>query len=315
MPEVLASDECSPPTKPKPNRRACPNRRKEEMRAPLHPSLALCYPQSMLVANARMYSPAAGAATAWRDFFRWLAGAADVPLDVVEHAAPAPLAELWARRDLGACFMCGWPLAKRVAKVRPLAAPVMSAPHAQGRAVYWTDFVVRFNSDFARFEDGFGHRIAYTARNSHSGYNAVRHHLLRFLDRGRRQFYSEVVGPVVTPRGAALAVLEGRADIAPLDAYAHGLMRRHDPNLALGLRVVDRSAFAPMPPLVASAGLDATIVTRLTDALIGAAIDHEARSILARLELKSFAPVDLASYDVTLAFEKEAKEKSYPEIA
>ena len=103
----------------------------------------------MLVANARMYSPAAGAAMAWRDLFRWLAGAADVPLEIVEHAPPAPLADLWARRDLGACFMCGWPLAKRAAKVRPLAAPVMNDPHAQGRAVYWTDFVVRFDSDFA----------------------------------------------------------------------------------------------------------------------------------------------------------------------
>ncbi len=61
--------------------------------------------------------------------------------------------------------------------------------------------------------------------------------------------------------------------------------------------------------------LDPILLTRLTDALIGAAVDHEGRSILARLELKSFAPVGIASYDVTLAFEKEAMEKSYPEIA
>jgi ABC-type phosphate/phosphonate transport system substrate-binding protein len=269
----------------------------------------------MLVANARMYSPAAGAAMAWRDFFRWLAGAADVPLEIVEHAPPAPLADLWARRDLGACFMCGWPLAKHAAKVRPLAAPVMNDPHAQGRAIYWTDFVVRFNSDFAKLEDAFGHRIVYTVKTSHSGYNAARHHLLRFLDRGRRELFSEVVGPAVTPRAAALAVLEGRADVAPLDAYVHALLRRYDPNLALGLRIVDRSAFAPMPALVASTAVEPLLLGRLTDALIGAAVDHDARQILARLELKSFAPVDIASYDVTLAFEKEAKEKSYPEIA
>ncbi|MBV8427638.1 MAG: hypothetical protein JOZ88_10390, partial [Hyphomicrobiales bacterium] len=55
-------------------------------------------------------------------------------------------------------------------------------------------------------------------------------------------------------------------------------------------------------------------LTRLTDGLIGAAVDHEGRAILARLELKSFAPASIASYDETLAFEKEAIEKSYPEI-
>jgi ABC-type phosphate/phosphonate transport system substrate-binding protein len=269
----------------------------------------------MAIANARMYSPAPGAAAAWRDLFSWLAGAADVPLEVVEHAPPAPLAELWARHDLAACFMCGWPLAKHVAKVRPLAAPIMSDPHAQGRALYWTDFVVRFGSDFARLEDTFGHRIAYTVQSSHSGYNAVRHHLLGFLDHGRRRFYREVVGPVVTPRAAALAVLEDRADVAPLDAYAHALLRRYAPNLALGLRVIDRSSLAPMPPLVASAALDPALATRLTDALIEAAVDPDARPILARLKLKSFAPANAASYDVTLAWEKEAKEKGYPEIA
>jgi ABC-type phosphate/phosphonate transport system substrate-binding protein len=269
----------------------------------------------MIVANARMYSPAPGAAAAWRDLFRWLGRAADVPLEPIEHAAPTPLAELWKRRDLGAGFMCGWPLAKRVADVIALAAPVMSDPHAQGRAVYWTDFVVRFGADFKRLEDTFRHRIAFTTKDSHSGYNAVRHHLAAFLDGRQRRFYSEVTGPVMTPRGAALAVLDGRVEVAPLDAYAHALLRRHEPNLALGLRVVERSEFAPMPPLVASGGLDRRKAARLTDALIGAALDPEARPILARLELKSFAPVDLKNYDLTLAWEKEAAEKGYPEIA
>ncbi|SDR37132.1 ABC-type phosphate/phosphonate transport system, substrate-binding protein [Rhizobiales bacterium GAS191] len=272
----------------------------------------------MIFANARMYSPAPGAAAAWRDLFRWLARSADVPLDLIEHAAPAPLAELWKRRDLGACFMGAWPLAKRAAQVIPLAAPVMSDAHAQGRAVYWTDFVVRFGADFKRLEDTFQHRIAYTTKDSHSGYNAVRHHLLGFLDSKdgkRKRFYSEVTGPVQTPRAAALAVLEGRVEVAPLDAYAHILLRRYEPNLALGLRVVERSEFAPMPPLVASAGLDQRRVARLTDALIGAAVDPEARPILARLELKSFAPVDLANYDLTLVWEKEAIERGYTEIA
>jgi len=269
----------------------------------------------MRVANARMYSPAPGAALAWRSLFGWLSRAAGIELDVIDHPPPAPLSELWARPDLVAGFMCGWPLAKRVARVRPLAAPVMSDPHAQGRAVYWTDFVVRFGSEYAKLEDTFGHRIAYTAPSSHAGYNAARHHLLRFLGGGRRRLYREVVGPVATPRGAALAVLEDRADVAPLDAYAHALLRRHAPNLALGLRVVDRTALAPMPPLVASQSLDPGIASRLADALIGAALDREAHPILARLELKSFAPADLASYDLTLAWEKEARDKGYPEIA
>ena len=37
----------------------------------------------------------------WRDLFVWVAEVSGVPLDVVEHAAPAPLDDLWRRDDLG----------------------------------------------------------------------------------------------------------------------------------------------------------------------------------------------------------------------
>ena len=35
-------------------------------------------------------------------------------------------------------------------------------------------------SPFRTLGDTFGHRLAYTIPSSHSGYNAVRHHLLRY---------------------------------------------------------------------------------------------------------------------------------------
>lgn len=267
----------------------------------------------MILADARMYSPTPGAAAAWRDLFGWLSRAADVPLELVEPNAPLP--ELWRRRDLGACFICGWQLAKRASQLKPLAAPVMCDAHAQGRAVYWTDFVVRFGADFRRLEDTFRHRIAFTTKHSHAGYNAARHHLLGFPNGRGGHFYSEVAGPVGTTRAAALAVAEGVVEVAALDAYAHALLRRYEPNLALGLRVVERSELSTMPPLAASAGLDPRKVTRLTDALIGSAVDPEARPILSRLELKSFAPIDPSAYEVTLAWEKEAFDRNYPEIA
>ena len=44
-------------------------------------------------------------------------------------------------------------------------------------------------------------------------------------------------------------------------------------------------------------------------------VDPEARPILSRLELKSFAPIDPSAYEVTLAWEKEALDRNYPEIA
>jgi hypothetical protein len=50
-------------------------------------------------ASARMYAVSAAAAEAWRELFLQLARRARMPLQVIEHPAPAPIAELWARRD------------------------------------------------------------------------------------------------------------------------------------------------------------------------------------------------------------------------
>src|SRR5258705_3286311 len=47
-----------------------------------------------MIANARMYALNDAVAGAWRALFEWIGKRADVPLEMVDHAAPAPLAEL-----------------------------------------------------------------------------------------------------------------------------------------------------------------------------------------------------------------------------
>lgn len=60
-----------------------------------------------LIACSRMYNVSAGVRARWDDLFVWLGGQAGVELDIVAHASPAPLSELWERPDMGAVFMCG----------------------------------------------------------------------------------------------------------------------------------------------------------------------------------------------------------------
>jgi hypothetical protein len=78
-----------------------------------------------------------------------------------------------------------------------LAAPVPSPARYQGRPIYFTDLVVRADSDYRTLEDTFGGRIAYSIEHSHSGYNAARFHLLGYRRADRATFYSGVVGEVL----------------------------------------------------------------------------------------------------------------------
>src|SRR4029077_20154943 len=107
------------------------------------------------IANARMYSVPPAVEEGGRELLAHVATDAGVTLRYVPYPAPRPLEDLWARPDLGAVFMCGYPLALGVAQVVPLAAPIPRAPWAAGRAVYRTDLIVRTDAPYASLEDTF----------------------------------------------------------------------------------------------------------------------------------------------------------------
>jgi ABC-type phosphate/phosphonate transport system substrate-binding protein len=119
-----------------------------------------------------------------------------------------------------------------------------------------TAFIVRADGPHQRLEDTFGGTIAYATEHSHSGYNAARSHLLRYRSALRPVPFAQVKGPYIRQRAVIQAVLDGEADVAAIDGYAHDLLRRHDPAVAERLRVVATTAPAPRPPLVASPSMD-----------------------------------------------------------
>ena len=90
-----------------------------------------------------MYAVTPPVEAAWRELLAAVARDAQVPLTYLPYPAPQPLEVLWSRPDLGAAFMCGYPIALGLAPVVPLAAPIPEADWAGGRALYRTDLIVR----------------------------------------------------------------------------------------------------------------------------------------------------------------------------
>jgi ABC-type phosphate/phosphonate transport system substrate-binding protein len=267
-----------------------------------------------LVANARMYAVTPSVRDAWRTLFEWVSRRSGVPLTYVEHAAPAPLEELWSRDDLAAAFMCGYPFA--VAKPQPLivAAPVPSPPRYSGRPIYCTDFVVRTDSRYQTLADTFGGRIGWTVHHSQSGFNAVRHHLLKYRSAGAERLFAQSVGPLMTPRRVIESVLNGAIDVGPLDSYVHDLLQRHEPDTATKLRTIEATAMTPIPPAIASTRTSPELVGRLRASLLAAGNEPELTKILDDLLLAGFAAVDPSAYIslLTQAHEAEASGFSVP---
>lgn len=265
------------------------------------------------VANARMYSVNPPAAAAWKDLFGWLARGSGVDLDIIDHAFPLPLADLWARNDLACAFMCGFPFMLAAHRPRPVVAPVPTKAAIRGRPVYVTRLVVRADSPFHTIEDTFDGRLGYTVADSHSGYNALRHHLLPyFLQRGAK-LYRESIGPLTTPRRVIEALLTGAIDVGPLDGYALDLMQHHQPELTSDIRVVATTDPAPIPFLVAAPGCPDEIVAILQATLATFADAPACAGLRERLRLDAFAPVAVEDYGLMTRWDAEVRAAGYPQ--
>ncbi len=265
-----------------------------------------------LISNARMYAVTPGVEDAWQQLIGRVAQEAGVSLTYEFYAAPQPLEALWRRTDLGCVFMCGYPIALKLADVQPIASPIPDAAWAGGRALYRSDLIVRADSAFRSLEDTFGGTLGWTVEHSHSGFNALRHHLLGRRPVGGSDLYGHSLGSLITARGVLDAVIDGRIDIGPLDGYWHGLVRRHRPDLVAQIRVLASTDLAPLPAFVASSATPAALVTALKDSFAGAAARSWFPPLAEALCLTGFEPVEQGSFATTLRWAEEAEAAGYP---
>lgn len=249
-----------------------------------------------MIANARLYSIVPAAGQSWQRLLEGLSESVGVPLKYLEHRPPAPINELWRREDQGAVFMCGLPFARSVPRPPIVAAPVPSAAAFQGQPQYWSDLVVRADSDFQTLEETFGHRLALTGMDSQSGCLALLYHLMDAASAAgdRRALYQRVIEPRLTPLGAMTAVIDGLADVAPIDAYAFSLAQRYVPELTVQLRVVGTTEPTPIPPLVSSRAVHPALESAFVEAHNNSAV----APLMLKLGVSRFVRPDPDSYDV-----------------
>jgi ABC-type phosphate/phosphonate transport system substrate-binding protein len=207
--------------------------------------------------------------------------------------------------------MCGWPFVREGAVKTLLAAPVPAAEWAGGQPVYRSDFIVAREAPFRRLEDTFGHRFAFNTETSHSGYNAPRAHLATYASGA--PLFRELVGPLVTHTRVVEAVTAGDAEVAAIDSLSLALMRRHAPELADRVRVVDATAACPIPAFVAS-GLAAEEAARVREALCGLRASERGSDLLRDVCLIGFTTVDAMRYAVTQAVERQSVARGYRAI-
>lgn len=265
-----------------------------------------------MIINARMYAVTPHVETIWKTLLEHITLDAGLACTYLPYLAPQPLETLWRRDDLASVFMCGYPIALGIADVVPIAAPILALDWADGQPVYRSDLIVRKDAPCTRLEDTFGGRAGWTVEHSHSGFNAFRHHLLRYRTPERPNLYASMAGNLITARRVLDSVLDGSIDIGPLDAYWHALIAKYAPEITTGIRVLASTDVAPMPAFVASAGISAEKTEHLREAFAMAHTRAWFAPLAEKLLLKRFSAVKYADFAKTLAWDREAKAAGYP---
>ena len=248
-----------------------------------------------MIANARMYSVTPPVAALWRSLLAAILAGVDGSIEIVDHPPPAPISELWRRPDKAAVFMCGLPWSLAAEQPGLVVAPVPSPAPFGDQPRYWSDVVVRADSPFLAIEQTFGHRLALTTPESQSGYAALLHALMPHG--GRAPLFREIIEPRFTPMGALMAVIERKAELAPIDSYAFALLSKHAPELTAQVRIIMRTEPTAIPVLVASGPAS----PRITAAFLQAREVPAAAELMDQLLIHRFARPERAAYDVLRA--------------
>jgi len=143
-------------------------------------------------------------AAAWRDLFGWLAQESGIALDVIDHAFPLRLSELCRDAISPAPSCAGCRSCTRFSVPRRVPCESLAESLADcradparrpvpGRPVYATADRAR-GLVLTTLESTFGRCLGYTVEDSHSGYNALRHHLLPYRASHGGKLYRESIG-------------------------------------------------------------------------------------------------------------------------
>ncbi len=264
--------------------------------------------------NGHTYYAVTGAVeAAWKELLVNIGRESRVAFDFLPYPLPQTQEELWTRSDIGCVFMmCGYPIAMRHFTITPIAAAIPSAPWARGGARYRSNLIVRADSRFQTLTDTFGGRLGWTTRHSHSAFNALRYHLLQYRTPERPTLYSRVVGDLGSVRKLFDSVCDGTIDVGSVDAYWHLLLEHHQPQLAARVRVIESTATAPLPALVASPAVPREVIERLAICFASAHRQTWFHSVADALLIEGFAACGRDDFNIIRTRELEALAAGYP---
>jgi len=236
------------------------------------------------------------------------AGLADVPTQLDRSL---PIERLWLDPRLLLAQTCGYPLMTSLrGRVRLVATPRYRA-HGCAGPFHGSALVLHADDDTRDLAGLRDRRCAANQRHSNTGMNLPRAAIADLA--GGKPFFRSVTW-TGSHRASLAMVASGQADLAAIDVVTLAQLRRFEPELTKGVRVLGWTEATPGLPLITSTLTDDGTIELLRRALFEIASAPHHAALRDELLLDGFDLVPETAYQSILTLEQRAIAVGYPHL-
>jgi len=214
------------------------------------------------------------------------------PVELVQRKTYKEINELLGRGEVDLAFLCSGPYA---AAKDNSGFDLLATPEIGGSHFYQAYLIVNEKSDFNKLEDLKGHTFAFTDPDSNTGRLVPAHWLARIGERPDT-FFREVIF-TYSHDNSIVAVAKNLVDGASVDSLVWDYFRRHDPALTSLTRIIRKSDYYGIPPLVVSRRLPENIKSPVRELLFSLHTREDGKKILDQLMIDRFVEPQDKWYD------------------
>ncbi len=265
------------------------------------PAVAPSSVRPLRVAVAAILSPESSF-DAYSDLLDYLSDELGRPAELVQRRTYEEINELVRTGEVDIAFVCtsGYVIGHDAFGMQLVAAPVVA-----GTTSYHSVLIVPADSGYQAMQDLRGATFAFTDPWSTTGrlYPTA---LVRELGSDPGEFFGRTIFTYSHDR-AIEAVVDGIADGAAVDSLVLDAVLAERPELAERIRIIGRSPDYAIPPVVASPRLSATQTALVAEALENLDRSSAGRTILDRLRVDEFVPIDDGAYETVRTLLRKAQ--------
>lgn len=189
-------------------------------------------------------------------------------------------------------FVCGLPYALDHDE---FGLELLAAPVFKKRPLYQSYLIVNRKSPIKSLEELKGKVFTFSDPMSNSG-SLVPTYNLSLMGETPDSFYKKYFFSY-SHANSIEAVAENLADGANVDSYVYELVKTINPVLAAKTRVIEKSAYMPITPLVMTRGLPDNLKRRMKEVFFSLHEQPDGQEILMSLALDKFVEVKDSDYD------------------